>query len=95
VKALIRKLFSPLLTPLEAGDEPYAINRSHRTILLVVSALFSTLATAVAFMASTSDSDDLGFLFPVLVFGAVGIVGLVVGTVGNDRAVAKIWGSKK
>ena len=94
MKSLIRKIFSPLLTRLEAGDEPYKANRSHRAILLVVSALFSTLATAVFFMANSAEGNDLDYLFPVLVFGTVGLVGLVVGTVGSDRAVAKIWGNK-
>ena len=91
LKNLIRTLFAPLLNPLEAGDEPYNYKPSHRTILLVVSALFCGLATAVGWLAWGIDP---GYLFPVVVFGGVSITGLVVGTVGSDRAVAKIWGSR-
>jgi hypothetical protein len=30
-------------------------------------------------------------MLPAIVFGCVGIVALVVATLGTDRAVAKIW----
>ena len=52
--------------------------------------LFTGLATAVFIFLP---GDDLGYLLPVFVFGAGGIIGLLVGLIGTDRAVAKIWSS--
>ena len=91
MKQALRQLFSPLLTPLEAGQETYNYKPSHRTILLVVSGLFFGLATIVAVMAQ---GQSAGYYFPVIVFGSVSAVGLIVGSLGTDRAVAKIWGSR-
>ena len=91
MKQLLRRLYSPILTPLESGTDPYAYKPSHRTILAVIGFLFSALALGVLFSAPKS---DLGFLVPVIVFLGVGVVTLGVSGLGTDRAVAKIWGSK-
>ena len=91
MKSLIRTLFAFVLKPLESGDEPFAYKPSHRTVLLVIGVLFTFLAS-VAF--ALNDTGDLGYLFPVVVFGLIGLMGIVVGAVGSDRAVAKIWGSR-
>lgn len=91
MKDLFRTLFSPVLRPLESGDEPFSYKPSHRKILIIVSLLFSFLAAVVL---SLNHGGDMGYLFPVVVFGVVGVVGLVVGFLGSDRAVAKIWGSR-
>jgi hypothetical protein len=40
------------------------------------------------------NAGNAGFVLPALVFGTVGVVALVVGGLGNDRAVARIWGNK-
>ena len=53
--------------------------------------LFSGLATLVFFLAQGKDP---GYLFPVLIFGGAGLLSLLVGILGTDRAVAKIWGSR-
>lgn len=90
--ALLRKLFSPLLNPLERGDEPYVYKPLNRKILLAGSALFSLLCAGVIYFLP-ADADK-GYLIPAVVFGLVALVGLVVGLLGNDRAVAKIWGSR-
>lgn len=52
--------------------------------------LFSALATLVFWLALESEP---GYLIPVTVFGCIGIVSLIVGLLGTDRAVARIWGS--
>lgn len=36
---------------------------------------------------------DSGYWLPIVVFGGAGLLGLLVGAIGSDRAVAKIWGS--
>ncbi len=91
MKPMLRKLFSPLLKPFEAGDLPYAYKPSHRVILVIMCSLFSGLAVAVSFVAP---GDSWSFLIPVFVFGGLGFIGLLVGLLGTDRAVSKIWGSR-
>ena len=90
MKSLLRAIFSPLLSRLESGEGDYVYRRSHRVILLVVSGLFFFLASLSVLLAPSAD-----YLFPVLIFGGAGVIGLVVGWVGEDVAVARLWGSRK
>jgi len=92
MKAVLRKMFSPILNVFESDDDTLVINPSHRKILIAVSFLFCLLATLVTIFAW--GAEDKGFLIPVVTFGVVGFVGFVVGTLGTDKAVAKIWGSR-
>jgi hypothetical protein len=91
MKNLLRKVFQPLLRPLESGDEPFSYERSHRIILLVVGTLFIGLGGLVLVIMPEG---DLGYLLPVVVFGGAGLLALIIGTLGSERAVAKIWGSR-
>jgi len=90
VKNILRTIFYPILSVFESGTEPYIYKKSHRTILLVIGVLFSGLSSLVFWLSKGQDS---GYLLPVIIFGGVGLVSLIVGLTGNDRAVAKIWGS--
>ena len=92
MKKLLRKLFSPILNVFEAGDDPYAVKPLNRKILIIIGVLFLGLGSAVAYLAF--DMNDAGFMIPVVVFCAVSLVTLVVGLLGTDRAVAKIWGNR-
>jgi len=91
MKQQLRKVFAPILKVFESGNEPFSYKPSHRKILLFVSLVFSGLA---GLMAVLSKDADIGYLFPVIVFSLIGLIGLVVGLLGNDRAVAKIWGNR-
>ena len=91
MKSLIRQLFSAVLSPLESGNEPFAYKPSHRIILVIMSTLFIGLATTVAFLIPEG---QVGYYLPVILFGGAGLLGIIVGTVGSDRAVAKLWGSR-
>ena len=91
MKQQFRALFSFILTPLESSTAPYAYKRSHRVALLILSVLFMFLASAVFFIGQGKDPT---YLIPVILFGGVGFLGLVVGLLGSERAVAKIWGTK-
>ncbi|VAW54225.1 hypothetical protein MNBD_GAMMA07-1676 [hydrothermal vent metagenome] len=91
MKIILRKLFSPILNIFESGDEAYDYKKSHRTILITLGTLFTGLASFVYYLAK---GQDIGYLIPVLVFGSVGSISLLIGFIGTDRAVAKIWGSK-
>lgn len=92
MKDQLRKLTSPLLHLFERGDQPYSVKPSHRTILLATSVLFLGLSGAIIWVAV--GQNELTYLIPALIFGSVGLVGAIVGLLGNDRAVAKIWGNK-
>jgi len=106
LKSLLRKLFSPLLNLFESGQSDYAYKKSHRVILIIVGLLFSGLASLVFVLSHkvtqevlpdvaqiSAQADSIGYLIPVLFFGGAGILCLLIGLLGNDRAVAKIWGS--
>lgn len=92
MKNLLRKLFSPILKPFESGTAPYSYKPANRAILIILGSLFTGLAFAVSIFAP---DDDMSFLFPVIVFGGGGVLSLIIGFLGTDRAVSKIWGQKK
>lgn len=91
MKQQFRTLFSFILTPLESSTVPYAYKRSYRVALLILSVLFMFLASIVFFIGQ---DEDPTYLIPVILFGGVGCLGLIVGLLGTERAVAKIWGTK-
>ena len=91
MKQQLRTLFSPLLKRFESGTEPFEYKPSQRKILIFVSIIFSGLSALVVFL---SQGADPGYLFPAVVFGLIGFVGLVVGLLGNERAVSRIWGNR-
>lgn len=90
IKQVLRKLFWPILNIFESGNAPFVYKVSHRVILIVMGSLFSGLASSVLLL---SWGDDMGYLLPVAIFGGAGFLCLLLGFIGNDRAVAKIWGS--
>ena len=92
MKNLLRKLFSPILNIFENGNEPYTAKPLNRKILIVIGVLFSFLVSVVIYLSY--DKGEMGYLIPVIVFSGVAFVALIVGFLGNDRAVAKIWGNR-
>lgn len=91
MKNLLRKLFSFVLSPLESGSDQFVYKPSHRIILVVMSVMFIGLASLVLSIMPDWQS---GYWLPVVVFGGAGCLGLVVASLGEDRAVAKLWGSR-
>ena len=92
MKIILRKLCSPVLNIFEKGDEPYNYKPLNRKILLFMSAIFLGLAILVIYFSPTNG--DKGYLIPAIVFFTVSLVGLIVGLLGNDRAVSNIWGNR-
>lgn len=92
MKKILRNLFSVVLAVFENGNEVYVYKKSHRIVLVVMGFMFSGLA---ALVFNFSQGEDVGYLIPVLVFGCIGLLSLIIGFLGEDRAVAKIWGSGK
>jgi len=93
MKAVLRKAFSPILNTFEKGTTDYEYRPSHRKILIVIGILFSMLCGFIILL--TKGAEGMGFLIPVVVFGGVSLVTLVVGLLGTDEAVANIWNSRK
>ena len=92
MKNLFRTLFAPIFNIFESGDEPFNYKPSHRTILLVIGTLFSGLAGAVCWLVWGMEPT---YLLPVVVFGSLAFLSLLIGLLGTDRAVAKVWNSRK
>ncbi|MDF1764565.1 MAG: hypothetical protein P1U57_14245 [Oleibacter sp.] len=92
MKSFFRKIFSFILTPLEAGSGEFHYKPSHRTILIGVGSLF--LALCMISIISMLASDQLGGMIPAVVFFVVSSVCVIVGTLGSERAVAKLWGNR-
>lgn len=91
MRDLFRRLFAPILRPFERGGDPFEYKPSHRRILLIMSVMFIGLAGLVLWVMPGFDPS---YLLPVIVFGGVGLLGILIGTLGEDRAVARIWGSR-
>ena len=93
MKQFFRSVFASILVIFEKGEGPYNYKPLNRTILNVMGVLFSGLAIAVAFMVP-ADGNTFSYMLPVVVFLGLGITCLVVGILGNERAVCKIWGNR-
>ena len=92
MKDQLRNIFSPILNIFENHEGPYNYRPLHRKILIVIGILFSGLAIGVLFLAP--DEAGPGAMIPVVVFLSAGVVSLIVALLGNDRAVARIWGNR-
>lgn len=92
MKAQLRQIFAPALRSLEEGDGDFRYQPMHRTILLVVSGLFLLLSAVSAYF-SLSAGLTAGLLATV-VFLALSGTCAVVGLLGTDRAVARLWGNR-
>ena len=92
MKNQLRNLFAPILNLFESEDTGCNYKSSRRTILKVVGILFVLLSMAV--LAAGLSADQVGSFLPFLVFFCAGSVCLIVGFLGTDQAVAKIWGNK-
>jgi hypothetical protein len=92
MKTHLRTLFSPILRLFESGEGEYRYKPSYRTILIAVGGLF--LVLSLVSLAAAAYSNQAGAWLPFVVFFAAGAVCEIVGFLGSDRAVAKIWGNR-
>ena len=92
MKTWLRKLFWFILRFFESGDEPYTYKPLNRMILIIVGVLFSVLAFITIYLSL--GKSGYGYLIPVIVFFSIGFVCVIVGLLGSDRAVARIWGNR-
>ncbi len=92
MKHALRQLCQPVLAYFEKGEPAASYRPSHRKILLAVAALFMVLFCVSLYLALSAG--QLGALIPVVAFFTVSSISLIVGALGNDTAVARIWGLK-
>ena len=89
MKELLRSICAPVLKIFETGDEQYVYKPMSRVILLVISILFGFFDRWYYFLMNS-----LGAIIPLIIFGTVSLVCLIVTTLGTDRAVLE-YGVKK
>ncbi len=89
MKAILRKLCSPVLGMFESGEGEFEYKPSYRTILIVLGLLCLVIASASLVMTLMT-SEPAGVI-PILLFLLTGLVCEIVGLLGTDRAVARIW----
>ncbi|MEC8860283.1 MAG: hypothetical protein VYE29_09830 [Pseudomonadota bacterium] len=92
MKEQLRSVFAPVLAFFEKGEPAASYRPSHRKVLLALGILFLPLSAVSTYLAFSAD--QLASLIPAAIFGLVSLVSLVVATLGNDTAVARIWGLK-
>ncbi|MGV6827009.1 MAG: hypothetical protein ACWA5Q_08525 [bacterium] len=90
MKETLRNIFSPILNAFESGNSEYSYKPSYRTILIAVGALF--LLLSIISLTAAYYAAQPGAWLPFLVFFCAGAVCEIIGLLGTDRAVAKIWG---
>ena len=92
MKNILLKIFNPVLSFFEEGSEDYRIAVWKRPLVIVVSLILLGLAIAVPLIAPV-EVRTTSWL-PTIVFGIMGIVGLIVGLLGSNNAVAKLLGGR-
>ncbi|MDR5907773.1 hypothetical protein [Franzmannia qiaohouensis] len=90
MKDILRRVFWPILRFFETSENSGAHKKSHRVALNIVGVLFILLSFGSAVAGYTSG--QIAAFIPVLVFFSVGLVAVVLGTLGSNAAVSKIWG---
>ncbi|PXX90351.1 hypothetical protein DIT71_12725 [Marinobacter vulgaris] len=92
MKDVLRKVFWPVLVFFEKGGNAEGYRPSHRKILLVVGFLFLVLSGVSLFFSVFAQT--FSAILPIVLFFVISLVCFVVGLLGSDSAVARIWGSR-
>ncbi|WP_019557424.1 hypothetical protein [Thiomicrorhabdus arctica] len=91
MKPTLLKIFAPILNLFEAPDDgsEYSYSPSHRKILMVMGFLFLGVTSVGIFFAIQLNA--MATLLPIILFGSIGLLCLIVAGLGSDRAVSKLW----
>ena len=92
MKNILTRIFWPILKLFETDKDPANYKKSHRVALNVVGVLFIFLSLVSSVTAYATGG--VGSLIPVIIFFCAGLVAVVVGSLGSNGAVSKIWGTK-
>lgn len=91
IKDKLTKICWPVLRFFETGTPDASYKNSHRMALIFVGILFLFLAVVAG--VSAQYVEEMGGIIPVIVFSGIGLISLIVGTLGSNSAVCKIWGT--
>ena len=91
MRSTLVKICWPILRFFESDQVPANYKKSHRVVLIVLGSLF--LFLSLVSFASGYVGGEVGAIIPIAIFAGVGLVAIIVGTLGSDGAVAKIWGT--
>ena len=89
---VLRKMFHPVLRHFEHNSEHCRPAKWKRPVVCLVSLILFGLAVAVPLVAPVDVR--AGSWLPTIVFGFMGLVGLIVGILGSEHAVAKLLGGR-
>lgn len=89
---LLRTIFSPILNIFEKNNDEFVYRTLNRKIVIFISVVFSLLAFGLPIYMPQLIA--MGYWFVMIVFGTLSLVGLIVGLLGSDKAVAKLLGSR-
>lgn len=92
MRDVFRKVFWPILCFFEKGGSEEGYRPSHRKILLAVGFLFLVLSAVSLFFSIFAET--FSALLPIVLFFVISLVCFVVGLLGSNSAVARIWGSR-
>lgn len=87
---VLTRLCWPVLRRFERGEPAPSYQPMHRKILWVVAFLFVILASLSLFFATAMQ--EWGALLPFVIFLLGSLICAIVGLLGSDRAVARLWG---
>lgn len=93
MKERLRSVFQPVLKYFENDSDEFQLTPTNRKVALFISGTFVILAILIPVIGSSQPLSS--FIFPVLVFGILGIIGLIVSLLGSDHAVAKLVGNRR
>jgi len=91
MKQVLKKIFAPILNLVEKEEDGthYEYSPSHRKILAVMGVLFIGVASVGLYFSLKID--QMAGLLPVVIFGTIGFLCLIVAGLGSNKAVAKLW----
>lgn len=93
MKEKLQRLFYPLLKLFENESPEYQLTPTNRKVALAISITFLVISILIPLILSSKPFS--GYFLQVLIFGSVGIVGTIVGSLGSDHAVAKLVGNRR
>ncbi len=88
----LRRLCFPILRRFEENSQDCRPAGWKRPIVCLVSLILLALAVAVPLIAPADVRS--GAWLPTIVFGSMGSIGMIVGLLGSDHAVAKLLGGR-
>ena len=92
MKKTLQMIFSPILNIFEKNNDEFIYRALNRKIVLFISGVFFLLAFGLPIYMP--QLIEMGFWFVMIVFGGLSSVGLIVGILVSDKAVAKLLGSR-